>query len=152
MVGQSMAFYLESGVITHLFRTNSFAKPQTIAICLTSGNVRDTVAITGTLDGMELANTGAYARQLVPPLDANWNPPVLQTSGSDGSGVTANTSTIIFPVATADWGFISCVALTDSGVYNAGNILMFGPLAVPKTILNGDQFKINAGDLSIAFD
>lgn len=136
--------YLESGVLSHLFRTDTLPKPGAIgvALCGTAPADSDTV-----LTGKELANAGAYARQVTGPSDATWS-----FTFTNGSGSVTNVATITFPVATADWGWISGVALTNSGVYGAGAYLVGGSLAVPKLIGNGDQFKLNPGDITLYLD
>lgn len=90
----------------------------------------------------EVANAGAYARQSLNPLDANWTAP-------DGvGGVTANASAITYPAATADWGWIWGVAVMDSATYGAGNMYFHGALSTPKQILNSDQFKFDVSSLT----
>jgi len=62
-------------------------------------------------------------------------------------GVSANAADIIFTTATASWGTITHIALMDA--LTAGNVIMHSPLDAPKTVGNGDTFKINAGDLDV---
>ncbi len=142
----SFSDYAESGVLSHLFRSDTLSKPGTLAIALCANVPTD--SDTGALaTGHELANTGGYARQVLAPADANWT-----FTYTNGSGTVANGSTITFPVATADWGWVSGVAICDSGVYGAGHYIAGGALAVPKLIGAGDQFKMNAGDLALYLD
>lgn len=132
--------YLESGILNHLFRTGTFSKPATLAIALCSGAPTDTG-----LAGNELASAGAYARQLLGPADANWS---FVSQGAGGSGTTSNLSTITFPQATANWGTITHVAIMDSGVYGAGNMLMYDRLVASRTINTNDTFTFAIGDLA----
>lgn len=44
-----------------------------------------------------------------------------------------------FPVATADWGLITHIGICDA--FNAGNLLYYGALSVPKEIKSGDRFR-----------
>lgn len=82
---------------------------------------------------------GSYARQSYDPADANW------TAASGTDGLTDNASQISFPVATANWGTITHLAVLDP----AGNFLLWGALAASKTINTGDQFVLPAGQLDI---
>ena len=134
--------FTESSVLSHLFRTDTFTKPTVMAIALCKDLPVD--ADTGALTTKEIANAGSYARQTLNPLDANWS--YTQTSDS---GTISNLSTITFPAATADWGWISGVALTSSATFGAGNYFLGGALALPKLISNGDQLKFNAGDITL---
>jgi hypothetical protein len=51
---------------------------------------------------------------------------------------------IDFGTASANWG--SVVAATAMDASSGGNIVEWGPLAVARTVNNGDPFKINAGN------
>ena len=137
----AMSRYLEQNVIMHLFRTSSYTKPTHLAIALCS-NV-PVVTDTGSLSvGGELANSGANARQTLDPADANWSPGTTD-------GITGNSGGITFTAATANWGWISGVAICDSTTYGGGNMLFYGALALPKLISSGDQFKLNISDILI---
>lgn len=141
----SFSQYAESGILGHLFLTASLSKPAAIGVALCANVPAD--ADTGALTGKELANTGAYARQSVPAADANW-----AFSYTNGSGTITNVGTITFPVATADWGWVSGVALCDSTTFGGGNFIIGGSITTPKLIGNGDQFKFNAGDIKLYLD
>jgi hypothetical protein len=134
--------YAESGLLSHLFRTDTFSKPSVIAVAACGSPPVD--ADTGALTGKEIANAGSYARQTLNPLDANW-----AYGQENGTGYVSNLSTITFPVASADWGWVSGIAITTSATHGAGNYLIGGRLQVPKLIGNGDQLKLNAGDARI---
>jgi hypothetical protein len=149
-----MSDYLESGLIQHLFRTGSFTKPSVIAIALCSGTVTQTD--TGALLTKELGGggtpgspPGGYNRQTLNPSDSNWSA-ITQTGAS--SGLTDNLSAITFGPATADWGTVTYLAITDNSGYGSGNVLMFAPVTTPKTIQNGDSITIGIGNLDIYFD
>ena len=134
--------FAESGVLSHFFRTDTLAKPTVIAIALCANVPVD--SDTGALTSREIANAGSYARQTLNPLDANWT--YTQTNDS---GVVANASTVTFPTATADWGWVSGVAITTSATYGAGNYIVGGALALPKLISNGDAIHFSAADISL---
>src|SRR3990172_598736 len=132
--------FLEAEILKHIFRTGSFTKPTVLAISLCTAAPVD--ADTGALTSKEVANAGAYARQTLNPLDANWTAPGV-------GGLTDNASAITFPVATANWGTVTHVAITDSATYGAGNLLLHGALTTSKVVNTGDTFKFNIGDLDI---
>lgn len=144
----NLSNYAASGLLTHLFRTSSFTKPGTLAIALATGTLNG--GMNGGLGGNEVPNAGAYARQTLNPLDANW----AAITFTNGSGTTSNTPAINFPTATAPWGGVNItdIAIIDSATYGAGNLLWFGKLTVPKTIGTGDTFSFAAGNLQAMMD
>lgn len=141
----SFSNYAESGVLGHLFLTASLSKPSVLGVALCGSPPAD--ADTGALSGKEIANAGAYARQASNPGDANWS-----FSYTNGSGTITNNNTVTFPVATADWGWVSGAALCDSTSHGGGNFLIGGSLQTPKLVGNGDNLKFNAGDLKFFLD
>ena len=64
-------------------------------------------------------------------------------------GASANAGDITFPTAGAAQGTITHAALMDNDTEGAGNVLMWTRLDEPKTIGDGDVFKISAGDLDV---
>ena len=85
---------------------------------------------------------GAYARQLVA-----WN-----AAATDGANNTTKTpsAAINFATATADWGDVTHVGLMTAAA--AGTMRWFGPLAVAKTILNGDTLSLPVANVSMSLD
>ena len=76
----------------------------------------------------------SYTRQEItftPPLD----------------GVSVNASQIDFATATSNWGNVGWVSIMDSE--SGGFMLYFAGLDDPKTILSGDQFKIDSSKLQL---
>ena len=137
-----MSDYLESTLLGHLFRTATFGKPTVVAIALcTAGPSDSSTGATIT----EVTNANGYARQTLNPLDANW-------AAVGAGGLTDNVSAITFPVCTtATWGTITHVAILDSATHGAGNLWLYGTLAVSKVVGVGDTFKFNIGDLDVTF-
>lgn len=86
----------------------------------------------GTLTGE--VSGGSYARELAG-----------LSASSDGT--SSNAGDITFTTATAAWGVITYVGLMDA--LSAGNVLMHSALDAPKTVADGDTFKINTGDLDV---
>ena len=137
----SMSNFAQSGVFNHLLRTASMTKPSTISIALCA-NVPGEGSHGGSM--FEVANAGSYARTVHSSGDVFWN------HLSAGSG--SNIAQVTFTQATADWGYVSGIALVDSSTYGAGNIIMYGSLVTPRIVLNGDQFKFNAANLTVVID
>jgi hypothetical protein len=94
----------------------------------------------GTLTG-ELSGSG-YAREAIFPLDANWS--------AVSAGRTANVSDIVFTVASGDWNPVVHAFLIDTAS-GSGNVIVAATLPATKTTLNGETFKINAGDAGNTF-
>lgn len=129
--------YLEGKIAQFIFKNNTetFASPgDGLYVALFT-------AVTGLETNAPSAEVtgGSYARQQVAA--ANWT----QTGGA-----VENTAAIEFPQATAAWGEITHVAIMDAATL--GNVLYWGALTTPRTVGNGDQFKINAGDLDLTHD
>ena len=138
----ALSNYAESGILNLLLRgnTNSFAAPSNVSIALCSGVPVD--SNTGS-SIPELANAGNYSRvSLGSPSDGDWD--YVTTAGA-----TANTSTATFPTANANWGIVSGVAIVNNTTHGAGQVLFHGKLTTARTVLNGDTFKFNAGDIDI---
>lgn len=119
--------YLENKLIDHVLRNTVYTPPATIYLALYTSDPTD--AATGT----EVSG-GAYARQVIA-----FNAPT--------DGVASNSAEILFPVATANWGTITHIALMDAATL--GNTLFYGALTLSKTISTNDQLKINIGDISV---
>lgn len=136
----AMSDYLEAALINHIFRGTAYSQPSGIFIALTSGVPADT-ATGGTLN--EIAGDGyARASGCVPSSngDSKWDAPTT-------AGDTENTAAIEFAQASADWGYVSGIAICD--VLTGGNVLFHGALTTPRIVRNGDTFKFNAGDIDL---
>jgi hypothetical protein len=140
----AMSDYLERQLASHIFGSGTYTKPSGCAVALTSNVCVD--ADTGSLTvGAELANANGYARQSVPQGFTNWKDPV----GTDG--IETNMTTITFPKATGNQGWISGVAILDSIAYGGGNMICYAALTTPKLISTNDQFILSSGDMSWTF-
>lgn len=122
--------YLENAILNHFFRNTSTTSPTTVYIALYTSDPTD--ADTGT----EVSG-GSYARQAV-------------TFSAPSNGVISNSSTITFPVATANWGTITHFGIRDAST--GGNLLVYGAFETAKTINAGDQLIINPGNLQVIAD
>ena len=163
----SLSDYLESGLLHHLFRGQSFPKPENIAIALCSGvpSESDTGATipelpsgTSPTDGTTQTRTG-YARINLGDPSSKGNR-IWDYNLDDhdaGSGLIKNADSLNFDegegsAALVDWGWVSGVAVVDSGEYGTGNLLMYAQLDNPRIIYLGDTVKFDTSTLQIRFN
>lgn len=134
--------YLENKLLDHTLKysTAPFTAPTTLYLALfvnTSGNALTNLEAGTLTDEVPTAGSTAYARQTI-AFDAA------------ASGTSANTATVTFPAATASFGTVTHVAITDSATRAAGNVLFYGAVTSSKTIDSGDTFQVTAGNLTIS--
>ena len=139
-----MSDYLETSLVTHIFRTSSWSKPSVLAIALlTTVADDDDTGQFSTSTGVEVVSAGAYARTANNPADANWD--------AASGGATANTSAITFPTATGSWGTIQGLAIVDNATFDTGNMLFHSSIGTPRAIGVGDTAEIAAGAITVTF-
>ena len=119
-----------------LFRTAAgLSKPAVLYVSLHAGDPG--------LTGANEVAVGSYGRVQRNPGDANW-------TDEAAPGTTKNVADITFPAPTANWG-----SITHAGIWDAatvGNFIARAPLAVAKTVNNGDAaFKLLAGNCTFIF-
>lgn len=130
----AMSDYLENALIAHIFRNTNYTRPANIYVALFTAAPNDAGG------GTEVSG-GSYARQaIVTGASSGWD--------AESGGATANTATLTFPTATANWGTITHVGLFDAST--AGNLLFHGALAASQTINSGNVFRFNAGDIDVS--
>ena len=164
----ALSDYLESGLLHHIFRGQSFPKPENIAIALCSGVPSDSDT------GVSQYKNGGTLQEL-PSGDANGNDTGYRrlslgnpsTNGNEkwtfnsddheaGSGIIKNSDSLLFDTgdgspALVDWGWVSGIAIVDSGEYGTGNLLMHAKLDNPRVIYTGDTVKFDLSTLQISF-
>lgn len=151
----ALSDYLESGLLNHVFRNESFPKPSAIAIALTSGVPVDSdtgSTIPELPSGINGSGTG-YARILLDRTDVSGND-YWSFSASDlsaGSGLIKNAANRVFNTALLDWGWISGIVITDNADYGSGNMLMHSTLDNPRIIYTGDSPVFDLETLQISF-
>jgi len=159
----ALSDYLESGLLHHVFRGDSFPKPTNIAIALCSGVPADSHdgnanSLEGTGDLPELPSGDGQVDYGYRRIDLG-NP---SSAGNDvwnynlddhnaGSGLIKNANTIVFPTALEDWGWVSGIAIVDSGEWGTGNMLMYAELNNPRIIYQGDTVNFDLSSLKIKF-
>ena len=164
----ALSDYLESGLLHHIFRGVSFPKPTNIAIALCSGVPSDADTGVnqyhgGTLQelpsGSPIDGTDTGYRRLDLGSPASLGNDKWSYSDDDhdaGSGVIKNASSFMFDdgagsAALKDWGWVSGIAIVDSGEFGTGNLLMHAALDNPRIIYTGDTVKFDTSSLQISF-
>lgn len=151
----ALSDYMESGLLHHVFRGQDFPKPENVAIALCSGVPQDSdtgVTIPELPTGINGSGTGYSRYDLGDPAtlgDTFWT--YDSADHAAGSGLIKNTSTFIFGTALLDWGWVSGIAIVDSGEYGSGNVLMYSELGNPRIIYQGDAPKFDGSQLQIKF-
>lgn len=146
-----MTDYLRNKLVDWLLRQQVFVPPSTLYIGLDTAAAGHTVA-----SGTEVTAAGSYARIPYVSSLADWSgtQSAGSTTASSGTGAAAtssNNAAIVFAAPTGNWGTINGWRAWDA--LSGGNPLFFGPMAVPKTVNNGDaapSFVIGA--LALTFD
>jgi hypothetical protein len=129
----AMSDYLENKIIDWLLRGQSFVPPANCYFALFTATPTDAGG------GTEVSG-GSYARAAVTSSLANWagTQATASTSASSGtSGTTSNNSVITFPAPTGNWGTIVALAIMDAPT--SGNILLYSPLTVSRTVNSGES-------------
>jgi hypothetical protein len=146
----NMSNYLENKIIDQIFRGLPYSFPSTLYVALATATPTD--ATTGAT--VAEVTGGTYSRQAVVSTTANWFSTDGLTSGPSAgtNGTTTNVAAINFPAATADWGTVVGIVITDSGTTAAGNALFWGTLTSNKVVTNGDTFSFNSSNISVQID
>ncbi len=119
--------YLKSKLVDHSLGTAQYTMPVTVYLAAYVGDPGGAGTEVSTVD------TG-YVRKAIA-----FNGAVDGVALSDGE--------VSFPVATANWGTISHLAIFDAN--SSGNMLWYGPMTSAKTIETDDQLKVKDEDFSI---
>lgn len=119
----------ETNVLTWTFTSDAVTRPTAWYLGLF------TAAPSESGGGTEVSG-GSYAREAV----------TFSVSGN----LATNSGAIEFPVATANWGTITHVAVFDAST--GGNQIAYASLTASKTIASGDVLRVPAGDLDITLD
>ena len=129
----AMSDYLEEKLLDHVY--NGLAMTQPTAWYLALYNTDPTDADTGT----EITG-GGYAPTVFTPV----------ISG-DPAFIISNTADIVFPTATGDWTTINFVAVFDGADTGTANMLDYGAITTPRTVLTDGVFKVLLGELDIQY-
>lgn len=126
--------YAENKLLDHVLKNTAYSRPANLFLALCTANPGE--AATG--DNITEPSDGSYARQACDDWDAA------------ASRATANSATITFPEATANWGTITHFAICDA--LTSDNVIAYGEMTPNKIINNGTTAKIEIGDLDISWD
>lgn len=147
--------YLESGLLHHVFRGESFPKPTNVAIALCSGVPQDSDD-GSTIPEIPLtinsSGTGYTRYEVGPPStsgNAAWNYDIDDHNA--GSGVIKNSSTWLFGTALVEWGWVSGIAVLDSADHGQGNLLLRAEMTRPRIVYEGDAIRFDESALQIKF-
>lgn len=131
--------FAENKIVDATLRAQAIGTPVTWYVALY------TVCPTDSTAGTEVSG-GAYARVAV-------TAGLAAFSGTQGAGTTlastgtsgtvSNNAAWTFPTPTAGWGTVVCWGIADAAT--AGNIWIYAPLTVNKTINLGDAVSFAAG-------
>jgi hypothetical protein len=128
----SLSNYTQNHLIDWFLRGQSFTPPATVYVGL------DTTAGSASACGTEVSG-GSYGRVAVTSSLSNWagtQGAGTTTTSSGTSGQTSNNAAITFPSPTANWGVVVGFCFFDAS--SGGNMLLYAPLTVSKTVNNGD--------------
>jgi hypothetical protein len=138
--------YLEDKVMDHLFGGSAYTAPTWYVGLFTVAPSDSTVATGDPLAYSGEVSGGSYVREVVA-----W------TVTGSGTAQAVNTSSIEWDAATADWGTVTHAGIFDA--LTAGNLGAQVQLtksdfstANPKTVNDGDVFKIDSGNLKVTLD
>lgn len=123
----------EDRVLNWLKGTSFAAAPANVYLALFTANPTDAGG------GTEVTG-GSYARQIIT---------FGAISTVDGPNSMANNADVVFPVATANWGTITSVAIMDA--VSGGNMIMWATIT-SVTINNTEQLKFLTGNLTVTED
>lgn len=141
----NMSDYLENALTDHLFRSATFAKPTTLGFALFTDAPSDSGG------GTEVSGAG-YARATLSPSDSNWYGTHGATSGSSSGtgGASSNAVAVNFPTpGVGGWGTVVAWGVYDAAI--GGNLLLWAPLTVSKTINQGDGVRFDVGQMQVTF-
>lgn len=132
----SLTNYAETQLLNAILRGQTVTFPTGTYIGLTSDSPSE-----ANPSANEITGSG-YARVFVG--SGAWSSPA-----TDGTGMLSdNSSSIEFPTALDNWGWVSGVIIADT----ESNIWFAGDLTTPRQITTGGIFRFSAGSLDVKFD
>ncbi len=141
----NMSNYLAIALLNEVFRNTAYTRPTTLYLALYTSN--PTASDTG-----QEVNGGAYVRKIVTfgvPTSENYTiyHPTTGQQVIVSKRTIKNSTDIVLPTATADQGLISHIGIRDAAT--GGNLLYFGSLETPRSILTNDIFKMLIGQVAL---
>ncbi len=127
----AISSYLEQKLMANTYSGVAYTPPTNwyVALYTSTGPIPTDASVN------ELS-TGGYSRMEFFP-DTIVGPDYIMSNDAD----------IQFPTAEADWPIINHIGIID----NLGNLLDYGPITTPRTVLLDGIFKILLGELDVQF-
>lgn len=121
--------YAANKILEHSLGQAAWTMPTNVWVALFTADPTDAGVLTN-----EVANAGGYARVELTAL-----------LGAATNSIIGNNTAFAFPTATAAWGIVTYVAILDSGVHGAGNMIYSSALGDATNVEIGDDvaFKID---------
>ena len=135
--------YLEEELGDYLLRGQALSVPTNLYVALCSGVPND--SHTGT-NLPELVGGNGYERKPIVRTTNEWSNSTQITESGTFHNITAVAWT-----ASANFGWISGIAITDNLGTGSGNIWFQKALTTPKEIGNGDTFTLASGAIVVRF-
>ena len=133
----AMSDYLEENLMKHTYGGAAFTQPSSWYLALYNTDPTDNDA------GAEITGGGYAATVFTPD---------ITSSGTPVDWLVSNLADIVFPTATGDWTTINFVAIFDGSDTGTANMLDYGAITTPRTVLTDGVFKVLAGELDIAYN
>jgi hypothetical protein len=129
--------YLEIKLLDHVLGNTTFTQPANIYVALFTADT----GLEANNPTAEVSTSGtAYARQSL-------------SFAAASSGSASTDATVTFPVATANYGTVTHVAIVDHASNSTWgsnvNVLFWGQLTASKAIDTNDQFVVSSGNLTV---
>ena len=119
--------YLRNEILDHVLKVGAYTPPTNIYVGLSTTDPSSVITE---------PSGGGYARELC----NDWNPSVNRQS--------ANTNEVIFTTASANWGEIQYLFLSDA--LTGGNMLAYCELSDYKTVITGRTLTFSAGSIILS--
>lgn len=131
----NMTDSLEKLLLDGLLGVTPYTTPTNVYMALFTANPTDTGSVTNELTA---ATDPGYTRQLLTGK--------FSTATSEAS---SNTAQISWATATGDWSTVTYVGIMVGGTEGVADMLLWGALAGPVTILNTEIFVITIGNVTL---
>lgn len=140
----SKSNFLENQLLNHVLGSCTYVPPSTVYVGLHTG-------VSGLSDAGNVSSEVSTAATSYSRVSIDNSATGGWTVATDGT--KCNSSTLVFPAATADWTTAATGGwITHAGIYDSstgGNLLFWSDLAVAKPVTCGDTIKIAAGAIVI---
>lgn len=133
----ALSTFLENRIADHILGNAPYTAPSNVFLAL----FQTIPTLTESGGGTELSGNG-YARVQIANNSTNFP--------AASAGVKRNANPITFPVATGAWANAGHWAIFDS--LTGGNMLFFGTIPTPISVVSGDQVIISANQLTLTFE